>query len=316
MVKSTYTPSYIEGLKEIHLHLLKMFKESIENLSFFFTLPDKFKSNLISWKEISLFVDFYEEQPQDGVKAYLFIQSKIFRFISFNIDYVVLFPVTDHNSGPNGNYNFNGITYEELSNLKRKRSKIVIHFKIGKKFSAKSPILEKTFKEIDLSKTSELFEFESHIDDVGKPYYKFSDVTELKLTNVPQQLLNKRYSLVGKQFYAPLTINREIYCVLFAELDNKYDDKAIKVLRWFPMTREKWIDRSMMNNNYTSDVFFELGHVSRQENQELHDFMVSKSSRLLFGKVINNEITILGGIKIFLSNDLNYPLCLSQIPVK
>ena len=316
MKKNLYEPSYIEGVKELHIQLLKAFNEALKNLSYYFILPDRFKSKLVDWRGIDLFVDFNESQPQDGVKAYLFIQSKIFRFISFNLDYVTFFPVKDHNRNADGEYDSKGIGYDDLSNLKRIRSKVVFHFKKRKTFSSDSPIFEITFRELDLTKTSELFEFESHLDDVGIPFYRFPDITELKLSNIPKEFLEKTYTLVGKQFYAPFTKKEECHCVLFAELDNQYDEKAIKVLRWFPMKRKKWLDSYLLENTYPSDVFFELGHVSRQENQELHDFMVSSSSRLLFGKVKNNDISIMGGIKIFLSNDFNYPMCLSKIPVK
>ena len=87
------------------------------------------------------------------------------------------------------------------------------------------------------------------------------------------------------------------------------------MLRWFPITRQEWDDNVLLENIDSSDIFYELGHISRQENQELHNFMVSNNTRLLFAKAKEDKISIIGGVKIFFENDYNYPVSLFKIPV-
>ena len=104
--------------------------------------------------------------------------------------------------------------------------------------------------------------------------------------------------------------------LLEREADNKYDSNAIKVLRWFPVSRQCALDECFFEEVNWGDVFYELGYISRHENAELHSFMLSNKSPLLFAKKLGDKISIIGGAKIFFSNDFSYPACLLKIPVK
>lgn len=64
------------------------------------------------------------------------------------------------------------------------------------------------------------------------------------------------------------------------------------------------------------DCFFQLGHIARNENSDLHAFMIKYRSRILFGKIEEDNISIIGGIKMFQSNNVKYPKCLYNIPIK
>ena len=103
-------------------------------------------------------------------------------------------------------------------------------------------------------------------------------------------------------------------CVLFAEIDNKHDRNAIKVLRWFPEKR-RYNGEKSQHLYFKGDYFFELGYVSREENEELHKFMVEEKSRILFGEINNDKIKIIGGIKMFLTNNIKYPKSLYSIKI-
>ena len=69
------------------------------------------------------------------------------------------------------------------------------------------------------------------------------------------------------------------------------------------------------NENSHGDMFFELGYIARTDNSELHNFMIDNSSRLLFGKIENDKISLLGGIKFFFDNDFNFPASFIKIPI-
>lgn len=102
---------------------------------------------------------------------------------------------------------------------------------------------------------------------------------------------DRRFSLVGTPYYAPDTQTDDVYCLLFADPDNRFDNHAIKVLRYLPVPFGQLSD--------SSNVFFELGYVARSDNFELHEYMMNKS-RLLWGHVDDGSIRILGGCEQFL----------------
>ena len=107
-------------------------------------------------------------------------------------------------------------------------------------------------------------------------------IDKLRCIDIP--FVGDTYTLVGENYHAKHTTKNHIECVLFAETDNEHDVNAIKVLRWFPKKRSS----ETMN---LSNLFFDLGYISRNENEDLHNFMVNNQSRILFGKIINGKIT-------------------------
>lgn len=144
------------------------------------------------------------------------------------------------------------------------------------------------------------------IDELGEIIDISNYVKTLKCIDIP--FVGNTYTLVGENYHARNTTRNQIECVLLAETDNEYDDNAIKVLRWFP----KKDSSDTMN---LSDLFFDLGYISRSENEELHKFMVDNQSRVLFGKIINREITITGGINMFLNSKVIFPKALYNINI-
>lgn len=77
----------------------------------------------------------------------------------------------------------------------------------------------------------------------------------------------------------------------------------------------KKVDKIIVKERNCCDVFFELGYISKDENAKLHEFMVENDSRILFGKIKENKIAIIGGLNIFSENDFSYPLCIANIPL-
>ena len=81
--------------------------------------------------------------------------------------------------------------------------------------------------------------------------------------------------------------------------DNEYDNNAIQIRRWFPV--EKKID----NPEKPFFLTYEYGYVSKAENQELHSFMMKKS-RILFAKIYDKKIHVIGGLEAFKKELVNY----------
>lgn len=77
----------------------------------------------------------------------------------------------------------------------------------------------------------------------------------------------------------------------------------------------KKVDKIIVKERNCCDVFFELGYISKDENAKLHEFIVENDSRILFGKIKENKIAIIGGLNIFSENDFSYPLCIANIPL-
>lgn len=351
------TAEYIDGIKKLHAQLHNVCTEAYQ-ISKKYILLSKATSNMVLEKHVfKIFVDFAEEQPENAIKGYFVFGLSIIRFASVVLDDAVLFPVCDH-SGWDNKENRKGIPYAEILELKRSKSKVFIRFSPKEDSRISEPLYVAEYKICAGTL--------AHFDDIGKPFVTFDGVEFLKVCNVPEQLTNIKYTLVGKQYYAPYSKSKEIYCALFAQTNNEYDENAIKVLRWFPKSRTEAVNERteiekakeelqrrernrfkmteimlemtgsidqndvslrnlkakiqelkeiIANENSHGDMFFELGHIARTDNSELHNFMIENSSRLLFGKIENDKISLLGGIKIFFDNDFNFPASLIKIPI-
>ena len=296
--------TYVDGVVKLHELLssasqeaYEIAKKCIPNLS------DRFERS----KVVNVFVDFSKEQPDNALKGYFVFDNILFRFLTITLDYALLFPVNDHAAFDN--IKNKGYTFSDIEKMKRDRTPLCFSFGYlpadqgTPKLFRRIHTVQSSFSPIPIS------------DEIGCPFTTFKDIEELRLIDIPQRFSSIQYTMVGKQHYAPYSTNKESYCVLYAMKDNEYDDNAIKVLRWFPVTRQSALDATFEDVNW-GDVFFELGYISRQENAELHSFMLSNHSPLLFGKRVNDKISVIGGLKIFFTNDFNYPACLFKIPVK
>lgn len=335
---------YVDGILELHNKLDKVCRLAYDVSRRYFM-----NQNSIGMKyedlEYHLFVDFAESQPTNALKGYFVFNNTIHHFFSANLDYALFFPVRDHSGGDDA-FNRKGITIAKIRELLRSREKVIITL-TRKRDSRISQPLYIAY----LQNENEPFNLDV-IDDIGAPYCTFTDIGCLRRIKLPKALESTSFSLVGKHYYAPLSTSKESFCVLFAQIDNEYDSNAVKVLRWFP---EKRTDAEKKHNIKTQakeqlnqakeqfnilfnkecqrkiqelervayrpvgvngHYFFELGYISRNENAGLHKFMVDNDSRLLFGTLKSGQISLLGGIDIFFSNDFYYPFSISKIQIK
>ena len=290
----TEKPKFIDGVVKLHSQLTDAFNKAEKVAR---QLIGSFPSRNI----FSIFIDFSEEQPTNKIKGYFTFKSAILRFLPIEFDKALLFPIYNHGGG---NFNYgNGISIKEIDDMILNRSKILV------RFCPIRDISDQILYNVKVIPT--LIR-----DDFGKPFFKFPDIEHLSISDISSSITANNYTLVGKQYYAPFTKETEVNCVLFAQLDNEYDKNAIKVLRWLPSKKGIELDQVLGIEPNGGDVFFELGHVSRQENGILHSYMVQNDARLLFGVISDNQIRISGGIKLFQANDMKYPRCLYNIPLR
>ena len=297
---------YVDGVVKLHELLSSACQEAYE-------IAKKCIPNLSekSCRVLKIFVDFSEEQPDNALKGYFVFDKILFRFLTITFDYALLFPANDHVMFDS--YRSKGITFSEIENMIKAKSPYCFIFRpcLGDEGTPK------LFRFIIASSLTEKDSIFYPIkDEVGCPFTSLEKIEELCLIDVPQRFSSVQYTLVGKQYYAPYSTDKESYCVLYAEKDNEHDCNAIKVLRWFPVSRQCALDECFFEEVNWGDVFYELGYISRHENAELHSFMLSNKSPLLFAKKLGDKISIIGGAKIFFSNDFSYPACLLKIPVK
>lgn len=300
---------YVDGVVKLHellssacLEAFGIAKKCVPNL------PDR------EGKVVNVFVDFREEQPENALKGYFVFDRILFRFLTITFDYALLFPANDHVAFDN--FTSTGLRFCEIEDMKRKKTPICFIFRTLP-VDQESPKLFRTIKACPLTEKEGILTgtLNPIRDEIGCPYTSFEEIEELHLIDVPQHLSSVQYTLVGKDYYAPYSTDKESFCVLYALKHSEYDSNAIKVLRWVPVSRQCALDATFENVNW-GDIFYELGYISRHENAELHSFMLSNKSPLLFAKKLGDKISIIGGAKIFFSNDFSYPACLLKIPVK
>ena len=297
---------YVDGVVKLHELLSSACQEA-------YGIAKKCVPNLSekSCRVLNIFVDFSEEQPDNALKGYFVFDKILFRFLTITFDYALLFPANDHVMFDS--YRSKGITFSEIENMIKAKSPYCFIFRpcFG---DEGTPKLFRFIKAYSLTEKDSIFY--PIKDEIGCPFTSLEKIEELCLIDVPQRFSSVQYTLVGKQYYAPYSTDKESYCVLYAEKDNEHDCNAIKVLRWFPVSRQCALDASFFEEVNWGDVFYELGYISTHENAELHSFMLSNKSPLLFAKKLGDKISIIGGAKIFFSNDFSYPACLLKIPVK
>lgn len=80
--------------------------------------------------------------------------------------------------------------------------------------------------------------------------------------------------------------------------------------------KQQELNKKISESNNIGDIFFEMGHISRLDNSELHKFMIENDSRLLFGKIKNENISIIGGISSFISSEFYFPRCLTCLKIR
>lgn len=307
-MKTEFSPKnheYVDGVVKLHELLSSAYQEAYE-------IAKKCVPNLSekSYRVLNIFVDFSEEQPENALKGYFVFDNILFRFLTITFDYALLFPVNDH-AILDSYRGRRGIAFSEIENMIKNKSHYCFIFRPFHGDEG-TPKLFRYIGAYSLEKDSIFFPIK---DEVGCPFTSLEKIEELCLIDVPQRFSSVQYTLVGKQYYAPYSTDKESYCVLYAEKENEHDCNAIRVLRWFPVSRQCALDAIFKDINW-GDIFYELGYISRHENAELHSFMLSSNSPLLFAKKNGDKISIIGGVKIFFSYDFSYPACLLKIPVK
>lgn len=303
-------PAYVDGVIKLHEQLFASYQKAFEvakkcvpNIS------DKFERH----QTINIFVDFKENQSGNTFKGYFVFAGIVFRYLTITFDIALLFRAKDHNNeNPSA-----GFTYRDVEQMRSSRLPICFSFCyiIG---DESFPKMFRRIRAVSAMDDSPIYphgSFNPIRDDIGLPFYSFDDIQELQLKKLPQRFRSTEFSLRGKDYYAPYSTTEEAYCVLYAQTDNEYDGNAIKVCRWFPIDKQTGNDIILEDRNW-GDCFFEWGYISREENEELHTFMMQDNSRLLFGKIKEDKITLLGGVDYFVRHDFHYPICLHKIPVK
>lgn len=310
MLKTDFTPSHprlVDGVESLHRQLFEVHQKAAKLAHILLGKPEPHKERPSSF---SIYIDFEEAQPENKIKGYFMTRNTILHFLPIEFDYALLFPVKNHGGGTF--QEAPGIKYAEIHQAKSARQKLFIRFLPIRALHTEENKVLYNIKIVEKPITSS-FVPGPEIDDIGLPYYDFPDIEKLSMGDIPSNLQNEQYTLVGTHFYAPMTYSKDFDCVLFAQIDNEYDENAIKILRWFPEKKGNEVDQLLGMAPNGGDVFFELGYLSRSENAQLHKFMVENNSRLLFGKRIGDKISIEGGVKLFSTNDIKYPRCLYNI---
>lgn len=133
------------------------------------------------------------------------------------------------------------------------------------------------------------------IDEIGLSEIKFEGIQTTRKVNLPRQFKENLYSVVGEKYYTKFSI-ADFDCILFAQTENEYDNHAIQVLRWFPKLK-----------NDISTILpgaYMYGYISKDENVDLHNFMLENNCRILFGHVNNGHVSVIGGIESFINGPL------------
>lgn len=353
-------PYYIDGIKALHKKLYDYFTNAYKIASKVIHLTssdiEKFDVN----NTYRIYLDSSKCKIDSELNGFLVYGKYICRFLPVRLEPAVLFPVRDLLTNK-----YIGKGLKSLDILGLTLNDEILCFKKITDSRVHYPFYNTS---LISDSTQERLEFLKLLDDIGNPFIDFSDIKSLKIINhIPSHLLESVYSLVGTKYYAPFSkSDGDCFCVLYAQLNNPYDENAIKVLRWFPYNRMEAIaknaelskyefllsrveeniarttDRMLryegrvdyndqfLRYNKTSkhryeeiletktffgDIFYELGYISQNQNYELHKFMIENDTQLLFGKIVNNSITILDSIALFRTSEYKLPSCIKALTI-
>lgn len=283
-------PKFLSGIEKIHKDFYKAWLEARNYFNKYIETYPASNAGL-------LYIDFSKQDETDILEGNFIINNKIFRPYKLRLEYPLFFPVVNYGQ----NVKYKGIECSIIDRFKHEKKEVVIAFR----FLLTSGIRVCQFTKIDVCDVRNRLDI---VDDIGLPYNNFNDIFQLKISKIPNDLLCRPYSLAGLKYYAPYTSEKDVYCVLYAQSDNKFDANAVKVLRWIPSMKKS-------KEMYQGDYFFELGYISRNQNDKLHHFMVNEDSKILFARKCNNDISLIGGVDLFFNQDLNFPKCLYNIHI-
>lgn len=137
-------------------------------------------------------------------------------------------------------------------------------------------------------------------DDLGELNLGFEDMHSIGYDSIPDTLAGQTYDAVGQSYKSPFVAD-DVYCFLFAQKENKFDDNAIEIRRWFPLSLSDTCFSSL------SLYLFNYGYISKQQNAELHSYMMEHNCRLLLGIIKNKKLNIIGGMEQFKKNYIMPP---------
>ena len=204
---------YVDGVVKLHELLSSACQEA-------YGIAKKCIPNLSekSCRVLNIFVDFSEEQPDNALKGYFVFDKILFRFLTITFDYALLFPANDHVMFDS--YRSKGITFSEIDNMIKAKSPYCFSFSPFHGDEG-TPKLFRFIKAYSLTEKDSIFY--PIKDEVGCPFTLLEKIEELCLIDVPQRFSSVQYTLVGKQYYAPYSTDKESYCVLYAEKDNEHE---------------------------------------------------------------------------------------------
>ena len=222
---------YIDGVVELHAQLNAAYRAAYKIASRYIPLPVTEINRYYDTGTFRVFVDSKDDREiYTPLKAYFIFGRYICRFLPVTIELAALYPVRDLTGCDDSNKR-KGLSSEDLATIGLFDEVLLFSPKEDSRVS---------YPLYNISEKNQSSVWETKLDDIGLPFFNFSDIQSLSLFPLPDYILSSQYSLVGIQHYAPLTkLNKEIDCVLYAEISNPHDPCAIKVLRWFPQKRNE-----------------------------------------------------------------------------
>ena len=130
-------------------------------------------------------------------------------------------------------------------------------------------------------------------DDFGQLFRSFNDTAHLGCDKLPDDICGMTLKMQDRDQYAPLTTEKDIYCLLYAEKKN-----LVRVLRWLPTKADDMKDKPIL-------PLHELGVIDCTENESFASFMTSTQNTLLFGKVSGNDITVICNMDGYYNSELS-----------
>ncbi|MBR8764879.1 hypothetical protein IX336_000232 [Porphyromonas levii] len=230
------------------------------------------------------------------VILYFVIDGCILRQGSIEVDLAFFFPITDQT---NGDILVEGVSMSRLRSINQENT--FFKFSLKQLSGTNTTLYSKAIIEGEAENTLVK-------DDRGVVWNGMDDIPSLSSAKLPKKL-QVNYPLVGVYYRARYTKEEDMYCVLVAEIDNPHDASAIRVLRW---DAQKRTDGKI---SLIGNVFFDLGFIAKENNEQLHQYMVKNNCRILFAKRHKSTLQILGGIEVLKNDDLYYPNCLLNIPI-
>lgn len=130
------------------------------------------------------------------------------------------------------------------------------------------------------------------IDDYGFVFDCFLDGTKITSEELPEELTGTTYNVCQETLVTPLATDKPLYCVLYTGKRN-----TVMVLRWVP-TQHSEIHEKPILKLYT------LGSITPEQNEALYATMMETGNNILFAKMQNGAINIIGNMGGYYDSEL------------